>query len=508
VPFKSSAQRAFMHMHHPEIAGRWERETPKGRRLPKHVGVDELTSVLGLSLSEAEAILEVGQQNSTAMVVVPGGPPGRNVCALVRSLANGRSRLIVVAQSGGLAPGSYERMLRASLPDCEKRIRVIDADGSLVEMISAAERNHHYSPKQALEVFCDSRLAAGFRHDSTTLGLDFDPGLVSVRPISVPTDDVQAIERAVQGDDPVAQHRVLDPHLFSNPEGMAEYKSSLLGEGLLREFLSDVDPDRDIAIQTLRDLLSAEVGDIEGLQYLGSGRNGSAYRHPDGFILKVTTDPVEACSAERLVGLTTDHLGRVYGIRPLTEGVWLIAQEDLGHLPHDLAEEFDLAMETLELLGALDHLNEGRALDALIAVADLAERPVSLFVAEVFRRFEIIEICREMRMLGLTGDFHSGNVMVRGSSPVLTDLGTPGDDPNSKNEVLGGTGRRINEFGTGAPGSGASGPATMRGSNSSSWSNGRGALKSPANFVPEDENADESDYALDWGPGRVTGASY
>jgi hypothetical protein len=36
MPLKSQAQRAFMHKFHPEIAERWEKETPKGK-LPKKV---------------------------------------------------------------------------------------------------------------------------------------------------------------------------------------------------------------------------------------------------------------------------------------------------------------------------------------------------------------------------------------------------------------------------------------------------------------------------------------
>jgi len=35
-PFSSQAQRAYMHIHHPKIAARWEKETPKGK-LPKHI---------------------------------------------------------------------------------------------------------------------------------------------------------------------------------------------------------------------------------------------------------------------------------------------------------------------------------------------------------------------------------------------------------------------------------------------------------------------------------------
>lgn len=38
MPFKSDAQRKFMHAKHPEIAKRWEKHTPEGAKLPEHVG--------------------------------------------------------------------------------------------------------------------------------------------------------------------------------------------------------------------------------------------------------------------------------------------------------------------------------------------------------------------------------------------------------------------------------------------------------------------------------------
>ena len=37
MPFKSEAQRRFMHARHPKIAKRWEKHTPKGKKLPKKV---------------------------------------------------------------------------------------------------------------------------------------------------------------------------------------------------------------------------------------------------------------------------------------------------------------------------------------------------------------------------------------------------------------------------------------------------------------------------------------
>jgi len=36
MPFRSQAQRGWMHANHPEMAARWEAETPKGK-LPQYV---------------------------------------------------------------------------------------------------------------------------------------------------------------------------------------------------------------------------------------------------------------------------------------------------------------------------------------------------------------------------------------------------------------------------------------------------------------------------------------
>jgi len=37
MPFKSRAQRAYMYIHHPRIAKRWSKHTPKGKKLPYKV---------------------------------------------------------------------------------------------------------------------------------------------------------------------------------------------------------------------------------------------------------------------------------------------------------------------------------------------------------------------------------------------------------------------------------------------------------------------------------------
>lgn len=49
MPMRSKAQRAFLHIHEPEVAKRFERETPKGKRLPKKVSED-----VGMTMTSAQ----------------------------------------------------------------------------------------------------------------------------------------------------------------------------------------------------------------------------------------------------------------------------------------------------------------------------------------------------------------------------------------------------------------------------------------------------------------------
>ena len=42
MPFKSKAQRRFLHAKPPEIAEEFERKTPKGKKLPKKIDMARL----------------------------------------------------------------------------------------------------------------------------------------------------------------------------------------------------------------------------------------------------------------------------------------------------------------------------------------------------------------------------------------------------------------------------------------------------------------------------------
>jgi hypothetical protein len=37
MPFKSEAQKGWMYVNKPEMAKEWQKETPKGKKLPKKV---------------------------------------------------------------------------------------------------------------------------------------------------------------------------------------------------------------------------------------------------------------------------------------------------------------------------------------------------------------------------------------------------------------------------------------------------------------------------------------
>ena len=47
MPFKSSAQRAYLFSKRPDVAEKFEKETPKGKELPHHVKPSGLKMLAG-----------------------------------------------------------------------------------------------------------------------------------------------------------------------------------------------------------------------------------------------------------------------------------------------------------------------------------------------------------------------------------------------------------------------------------------------------------------------------
>lgn len=492
-----------MYANHPKMAKKWSAHT-KDKNLPDRV--EELAFAATQGPVEL-ALAEVVQNKSIALVIVNSSIPGKNICNFIRSLTPDRTRVIVCSTNSSV-PGSFEKLLRASMPDCEKKIRVMDYSGSsLSDILNSAQRNKHYSTTQALEIFCDQSIASSFNHDVNSGSLKFDPTVIRIIPTKIPVDSSDDIKKAILSNDRSAQHRVLDPHVFSSPESLADFKSNI-SESFLIE--------AKFTAQSVIPMLVALKMIYPNTEALGEGHNGIAFQSVDpNKIVKVTAQQAEVKTAQKVIGRNIPGIVKVFNIKKLetvhsranaaTE-VWAIEIEKLHHLPEDVQEKLDDTMSDL-LEQYFTNSHSGPTDFAKF----ITRQDVMQTLNSVVPGIDVI--FRSAKAIGFVPDVKGGNVMLNSSNkPTLSDIGPLTDLQEYKNnflkKVTSAGNKKLNEFGTGSPGSGANGPANMKGSNSSSWSTGVLALKDPKNHVPEDENADENDRALDWGPGRVAGSSF
>lgn len=54
MPFKSKAQEGYMHIHHPDIAKRWDKITNNPKALPEHVKQKEHSSIMEEAFKRAK----------------------------------------------------------------------------------------------------------------------------------------------------------------------------------------------------------------------------------------------------------------------------------------------------------------------------------------------------------------------------------------------------------------------------------------------------------------------
>jgi len=244
MPYKSQSQRAWMHIHHPKMARRWDAHTPKGKKLPKHVSDSMETdeelelALLGgpAAVAELLTLRETGRQGSSAMLLVAGDPPGKHTCKFLRDLVRGRTSVIVVGTGGRLPAGALEQLLQVSMPDCASKLRVLDHQPSAQGAIEAAMKEGMHLPNEALEVFCSPEQAAELRRSFELGNARVDPGLIRIRTGRVPTDDGDGIIDAIDRQDADRMESLLDPHVFSDDMGLERYRRVLSGQGMLREF--------------------------------------------------------------------------------------------------------------------------------------------------------------------------------------------------------------------------------------------------------------------------------
>lgn len=99
MPYVSDAQRKFMHAKHPEIAKRWDKHTPKGKKLPEHVKKSDFGRAAGQAIGAAGNA--VGQGLEAA---------GGGVSALLRKLNLDPGGALAL---GGMQPGTALKTLGA-----------------------------------------------------------------------------------------------------------------------------------------------------------------------------------------------------------------------------------------------------------------------------------------------------------------------------------------------------------------------------------------------------------
>lgn len=207
----------------------------------------------------------------------------------------------------------------------------------------------------------------------------------------------------------------------------------------------------------------AEKLDLKVGQRLGSGTQGVAYDIGDGKILKVTTDESEAAAAAALVGKKLRGVYQVdasYAAKN-SQARFAIIQEKLKPISSELDELFRWTSRHI-LLGAIyglmNKLSPEEAAESIemnwqaqfesIAyglqkyspkvyeyvlnnlkktadiMATMPDYKGKFTKKQVDAAIEVIYGLLNLRKMGITfSDVHSGNVMMRGSKPVLIDIG-------------------------------------------------------------------------------------
>jgi len=108
MPFKSKAQRRWMHANEPKMANRWEDHTPKGKKLPERVKkkkskTESFDVVLGHAL---EVMCESRRMKPAVIIMNRGTSISAHHCRIVKEPKTGLDWIIV-----GIDPGKYSQKI-------------------------------------------------------------------------------------------------------------------------------------------------------------------------------------------------------------------------------------------------------------------------------------------------------------------------------------------------------------------------------------------------------------
>jgi len=379
---------------------------------------------------------------------------------------------------------------------------------------------------------------------------NFDPALVNVTKLPGVKNDMDDMERisstairdALAKNDRNTVEKMLDAHVISDPQGFDNIYDDMREE--MKDVISIQEAITEAEVEKSPDLESVGIDNLEkivivnadklkertginasSLGYLGHGAMGIAFDAGGGKVLKVTTDAREAVTSNSLKGKTAlQHVVKIFdvfrfpGEEPLIYG---IVTEKLTELS---------ATEKRDVDRATDFMGEHDDLIEIVATKSWEEFENALyekykeeaakelgvdpndpkgankirkattrqygFNINLLKKYNIPEMHAELRQHNIEfADYHSGNVMKRGSHYIINDLGKS-NSPGAEPDVLEHASRKLAERfiaelgappGTSMSMSGMGHYAAGRGAQSSPWSTAQFNRVNNKEIPPEDE---------------------
>jgi hypothetical protein len=139
MPFKSKAQRRWMHARKPKMANRWEEHTPKGKKLPERVkkkkknSSESIEAKLDRALSEAASSAR-GANVFTLALQVKARSQNTPYQLPFTIITKGGQYEFWSDQIGGALPGHIQVLHNGDIANIKQSgiQRVVDADGKVI----------------------------------------------------------------------------------------------------------------------------------------------------------------------------------------------------------------------------------------------------------------------------------------------------------------------------------------------------------------------------------------
>jgi hypothetical protein len=185
-------------------------------------------------------------------------------------------------------------------------------------------------------------------------------------------------------------------------------------------------------LQKYANKLLARGHDVKNLKYLGSGLNGHAFEMANGKVFKLTYDTTEADASRVIMGKKTTHIANIYDVFKFSKSdAYGIVMERLDQ-PSKEEKAFWDAMSDLDIIhNAIFEFSgptQWEKLFPLIKKQLLDPAVMSAGEAKVFLRdiqkYNLPQMIDELYNYGIVfNDFHGDNIMKRGITSVIIDLG-------------------------------------------------------------------------------------